>query len=123
MGTLTKIIILQKEIGVVEDTYGTKGEAGCPGTLHHVMIRGIEGSLIFLDDQDRRDFVLRMGQRVDRTGTRILAWVFLDNHVHLLVFSGFQGIPKFMRCVFTRNAQSPGLPEEREGLRYKSNFR
>jgi hypothetical protein len=28
-----------------------------PGTLHHVMIRGIERSLIFKDDQDRQDFI------------------------------------------------------------------
>lgn len=28
-----------------------------PGTLHHVMIRGIEGSRIFEDDQDRSDFI------------------------------------------------------------------
>jgi hypothetical protein len=28
-----------------------------PGVLHHVMVRGIEGSPIFLEDQDRQDFV------------------------------------------------------------------
>jgi len=28
-----------------------------PGTLHHVMIRGIERSPIFKDDQDRKDFI------------------------------------------------------------------
>ena len=30
-----------------------------PGTLHHVMIRGIERSPIFKDNQDRQDFVSR----------------------------------------------------------------
>ena len=44
-----------------------------PGTLHHVMIRGIEGKWIFRDTQDPKDFVTR---------TRILAWPFLENHVH-----------------------------------------
>jgi len=44
-----------------------------PGTLHHVMIRGIEGKRIFRDIQDRKDFVTR---------TRILAWPLLGNHVH-----------------------------------------
>lgn len=32
-----------------------------PGTLHHVMIRGIEGRNIVDDDQDRRDFVRQLG--------------------------------------------------------------
>jgi hypothetical protein len=44
-----------------------------PGTLHPVTIRGIEGKRIFRDAQDPKDFVTR---------TRILAWPFLENHVH-----------------------------------------
>ena len=31
-----------------------------PGTLHHVMARGIERRKIFLDDVDRDDFVRRL---------------------------------------------------------------
>jgi hypothetical protein len=32
-----------------------------PGTLLHVMIRGMEGKRIFRDIQDRKDFVTRLG--------------------------------------------------------------
>ena len=31
-----------------------------PDTLHHVMVRGIERTLIFRDDADRADFVARV---------------------------------------------------------------
>ena len=31
-----------------------------PGTLHHVMIRGIERKRIFREDEDREDFVSRL---------------------------------------------------------------
>ncbi len=31
-----------------------------PGTLHHVMVRGIERRAIVDDDKDREDFVTRM---------------------------------------------------------------
>jgi putative transposase len=72
-----------------------------PGTLHHVMIRGIEGGRIFQDDEDRENFLGRVGQVVERTGTRILAWVLMDNHVHLLLFSGPAGLPTFMRRLLT----------------------
>jgi len=51
-----------------------------PGTLHHVMIRGIEGKEIFRDTQDRKDFVTRLGDLSEQT--RILAWPLLGNHVH-----------------------------------------
>ena len=53
-----------------------------PGTLHHVMIRGMEGQRIFRDPQDRKEFVTRLGDRSRQTGTRILAWPLLGNHVY-----------------------------------------
>lgn len=34
-----------------------------PGTLHHVILRGIEKREIVSDDKDRNDFVGRMGGR------------------------------------------------------------
>jgi len=42
-----------------------------PGTLHHVMIRGIERRRIVDDEQDRRDFVLRLGKLVGKSLTSI----------------------------------------------------
>jgi hypothetical protein len=58
-----------------------------PGTLHHVMIRGIERSPIFRDEQDRQDFISRAGILTQGTGTKIAAWALMSNHVHLLFFS------------------------------------
>jgi hypothetical protein len=62
-----------------------------PGTLHHVMIRGIEGETIFRDNQHRKDFVARLGNLAKQTGARILAGTLLSNRVHLLFFSGATG--------------------------------
>lgn len=63
-----------------------------PGTLHHVMIRGIDDLELFRDDQDRENFISRISQLVKSTGTKILAWALMDNHVHLLMSSGHQAI-------------------------------
>ena len=52
-----------------------------PGTLDHVMIRGIAGDQIFKGDQDRQDFITRTGQVAQETETRVLAWVLMSNHV------------------------------------------
>jgi REP element-mobilizing transposase RayT len=68
-----------------------------PGTLHHVIIRGIEKGLIVRDDKDRQAFVTRFGSLATLTGTRVYAWALLPNHVHLLVRSGAVGLPAFMR--------------------------
>jgi putative transposase len=72
-----------------------------PGTLHHIMIRGIEGRKIFDNDQDRSDFISRIAQLVETTGIRILAWVLMTNHAHLLLLSGTKGISLVMRRLLT----------------------
>jgi len=45
-----------------------------PGVLHHVMVRGIERRVIFGDEDDRRDFVRRLGEGCARSGACVLAW-------------------------------------------------
>ena len=86
-----------------------------PGTLHHVMIRGIEGKKIFQGTQDRQDFVTRLGNLTKETGTRILAWSLLGNHVHLLLFSGASGLSLFMRRLLTGYAQGFNRRHRRGG--------
>ena len=94
-----------------------------PGTLHHVMIRGIEGTPIFRDDQDRGDFLSRIGQMVEKTGTKILAWTLMENHVHLLIFSGQQGISKFMRCLLTGYAIWYNRKYDRSGHLFQNRYK
>jgi REP element-mobilizing transposase RayT len=65
------------------------------------MIRGLEGRDIFRNDEDRENFLSRLGQLVKKTGDRILAWSLLDNHVHLLLFSGPSGLSTLMRRLLT----------------------
>jgi len=78
-----------------------KARLDAPGTLHHVMIRGLEGRDIFRNDEDRENFLSRLGQLVKKTGDRILAWSLMDNHVHLLLFSGPSGLSTLMRRLLT----------------------
>jgi REP element-mobilizing transposase RayT len=65
------------------------------------MIRGLEGKEIFYDSEDRENFLSRIGQLAERTGDRILAWSFMNNHAHLLLFSGAAGLSTFMRRLLT----------------------
>ncbi len=48
-----------------------------PGTLHHVMIRGIEKKRIVLDEQDRKDFVRQLGLLAVETKTAVYAWALM----------------------------------------------
>src|SRR4030043_1652375 len=94
-----------------------------PGILHHVMVRGMEGCPIFLDDQDRQDFVSRISELVEKTGTKVLAWTLMDNHLHLLIFSGSQGISKFMRRLLTGHAVRYNLKYHRSGHLFQNRYK
>ena len=59
-----------------------------PGTLHHVMVRGIEGTPIFKDKEDREQFLHHVGELARATETWIAAWTLMENH--LLLYSGTQ---------------------------------
>ncbi|HSR10442.1 MAG TPA: transposase, partial [Thermodesulfobacteriota bacterium] len=78
-----------------------KARLDSPGTLHHVIIRGIEGRDIFLTDEDRLNFLDRVKRITGPTGTRLLAWALMRNHVHFLLFSGAAGLSAFMRKLLT----------------------
>ena len=94
-----------------------------PGTLHHVMVRGIEGAKIFYDDKDRKNFLSRIGKLVGNTGTRILAWVEMDNHAHLLLFSGQSGISRFMRRLLTGYAGWFNRRHQRNGHLFQNRYK
>ncbi len=95
-----------------------------PGTLHHVMLRGIEQGVIVTDAEDREAFVARMGAAARNTGTAIYAWALLPNHAHILLRSGPAGLPKFMMRLLTGYAIRYNHRHHRHGHllqnRYKS---
>ena len=59
-----------------------------PGTLHQVMICGIEGESILRDNRGRKEFVTLSENLPQGTGTRDLAWSLLRNHVKRKVQEG-----------------------------------
>ena len=94
-----------------------------PGTLHHVMVRGIEGMNIVNDDNDRGFFVKRLGQLAQATGTKIHAWALMSNHAHLLVVSGPSGLATFMRRLLTGYASYYNRCHKRHGHLFQNRYK
>lgn len=94
-----------------------------PGTLHHVMIRGIEKRRIVDDDTDRGDFVRRLGTLAEEIRTPIYAWALMTNHAHLLLCSGALGLAKFMRRLLTGYAVSYNLRHHRHGPLFQDRYK
>jgi REP element-mobilizing transposase RayT len=87
------------------------------------MIRGIEGITIFRDDEDREHFLSLIGQLVAKTGTGVIAWALMSNHVHLLFFSGQAGISTFMRKLLTRYATWFNRRHKRSGHLFQNRYK
>src|SRR5262245_60571898 len=56
-----------------------------PGGMFHITARGVDGSSIFLDDHDRRCFVLHLEQTTNLWGWCVIAWCLMGTHYHLVV--------------------------------------
>ena len=72
-----------------------------PGTLHHVMGRGIEGIEIFRNKIDREDFLSRLAELCESGYLRVYAWALMGNHFHLLVRTGHLSLSNNMRKLLT----------------------
>jgi len=87
------------------------------------MVRGVEGTNIVLDDEDRRDFLNRTGKAAEKTGTVIYAWALMSNHAHLLLRSGSAGLPAFMRKVLTGYSVSFNKRHHRTGHLFQNRYK
>ena len=57
------------------------------------------------------------------TGTKIVAWALMSNHVHLLFFSGPSGISKFMRRLLTGYALRYNRRHRRNGHLFQNRYK
>jgi len=94
-----------------------------PGTLHHVMVRGIERRRIVNDIADRKNFVKRLGELSVATNTSIYAWALLTNHAHILLRSSEIGLSGFMRRLLTGYAISYNRRHRRWGHLFQNRFK
>jgi putative transposase len=94
-----------------------------PGALHHVMVRGINKSAIFQDDQDKAKFLERLGQTVTEGKCSVYAWVLMGNHVHILFKSGKDGISAVMRKLLTWYALYFNRRHHRTGHLFENRYK
>jgi REP element-mobilizing transposase RayT len=100
-----------------------KSRIDAPGALHHIIVRGIEGRTIFRDDQDRHDFLARLGGILEGTGTLCCAWALIPNHFHLLLRTGGVPIASLMRRLLTGHAVSFNRRHHRSGHLFQNRYK
>ena len=94
-----------------------------PGTLHHVIVRGIEKRDIVNDKYDRKRMVSRLGDLSGETKTSVYAWVLMSNHMHILLKSGPAGLSRFMRRLLTGYAVTYNIRHKRNGHVFQNRYK
>jgi putative transposase len=96
---------------------------GAPGTLHHVIGRGIEGTKIFRNRGDREDFLDRLGKLCEAKALSVYAWALLGTHFHLLVRSGNQSLSHSMRRLLTGYVVNFNRRHKRYGHLFQNRYK
>jgi len=94
-----------------------------PQTFHHVMIRGIERRILFVDDDDRCDLEARLSRILPESGMACFAWAFMPNHIHLVVQSGPAPLSRVLARVGTGFARRFNERHGRVGHLFQNRFR
>lgn len=94
-----------------------------PGTLHHVMGRGIEGNEIFRVKRDREDFLDRLATACEQRGLICYAWALMSNHFHLLVRSGNHPLAEGMRKILTGYVVNFNRRHKRYGHLFQNRYK
>ena len=94
-----------------------------PGALHPIMVRGLDKTNIFRDDEDKARFLERLGLNIEEGACSVYAWVLMDNPVHVLFTSGKDGISTVMRKLLTWYAQYFNRKHVRTGHLFESRYK
>jgi REP-associated tyrosine transposase len=100
-----------------------KARIDAPGALHHVIVRGIERRKIFRSDDDRKNFLNRLGELVTETQTQCFAWALIPNHVHLLLRTGQFPLAVFMSRLLTGYAAWFNRKYRRHGQLFQNRYK
>ncbi len=94
-----------------------------PGLLQHVIVRGINRTDIFLDHDDRSNFVERFNRLLIDTGTDCYAWAILPNHCHFFLKCDTVSLSRFMRRLLTGHAVYFNRRHKRSGHLFQNRYK
>ena len=94
-----------------------------PGAWYHVMNRGASGQRIFLDENDRKDFLNLLGETSEMFNIQIHAYCLLDNHYHLVIHIPQGNISRSMRHLNGIYTQRFNRKHRRDGSIFRGRFK
>jgi putative transposase len=94
-----------------------------PGAYYHVTCRGNERRRIFIDREDREIFFERLLRSLDIHNVRLLSYVLMPNHFHLLITTPEGNLSEFMRHFNISYTASFNRKHHRTGHLYQGRYK
>jgi putative transposase len=92
------------------------------GAVYHIFNRGVVKLPIFADDADRRNFLNRLADVVQRHSWRCLGYCLMGNHFHLVLQTPSPDLADGMRRLQSGYAQDFNWRNERAGHLFQSRY-
>jgi REP element-mobilizing transposase RayT len=92
------------------------------GGLYHVYARGNGKQRIFLDDHDRRTYLLLLRRVIQEYEWRCLAYCLMENHVHLLIETPVPNLGRGMQRLHSTYAQTFNTRHGRVGHLFQGRY-
>ena len=95
-----------------------------PGLPVHVVQRGNNRQVCFADDADLKAYAHWLREAADKYSVAIHAWVFMTNHVHLLVtLSSADGVSRCMQYLGRHYVRRFNFRYRRTGTLFEGRFK
>lgn len=91
--------------------------------IYHVMVRGIRGENIFLDNTDLKAYLKTLTRVKDDCGIVVYGYCLMDNHVHILLGEGQESLGASMRRIGVSYAVGFNNKYGRTGYLFQNRFR
>lgn len=91
--------------------------------VYHVMVRGINQSQLFYDDEDRDAFLERLERYKDECGLGVYAWCLMGNHVHILLREGSVDLSSVMKRLLLSYSHYFNQKYDRCGYLYQDRYK
>jgi REP element-mobilizing transposase RayT len=86
------------------------------------MAHSIENRNLFLDDDDRKEFLFRFEKKLKECDFQCYAWALMDNHYHLFIRINHLPLSKLMRGLNGGYAQYYNKKYKRRGYLFQNRF-
>ncbi len=91
--------------------------------IYHVIMRGNERKNLFYDEEDKNRFIQILFNKKKEKGFLTYAYCLMDNHVHLLVKEGAEGIATMMKRINVSYAYYFNQKNHRVGHVFQDRFK